>query len=620
MSRRSRGSQSSGYPSSQSAQPYKSVFGGQSQNEGIDLSTLPDPIAAAEESDVGDAYDYESLPPMPDDSDDDPDYDDRSVARSSRASRSARKSKTPAREKGKNPVREPSANIQRSKSSDARSRNRRRSSAQASASESREKDNDKLSDEELFEDELQADNVIADVARTSASPPPYRPNRFTGAPSTWRKYTESERRIAQSLEDMRARDLFVHLFNAFALKQRARMLRQEYPEGTDYWDTVSGVRVPTKPFEPNSRWTAWPMPANEVPRTEYEAAPTDDEEWTFKREPDPRPSSDLEEAITAVMMRIAKEKILERQWKLRKRHRKHQKSRNESTEPDLTDHGNDRPRPLVQADDDLARRQLLPEVRNIVTSLERVLDGLHEDRYTFGTSAVPSRRTSGIRSGGSHGTSSNQRRARPASQKAPRARKLTNAKWANVIKAPRRWHDVLGVALMSGISESVVERAAGRCAELFGGSTEIFQSLREGRVKRVIEEDEDGMETATWEFVQGETPSESGAEEEDADHPLAWLLPEVQDEAESESEKTVSKKFGSKNSPPPESSLLPSSAATAPAPEPTPPRPPGKRRKKTREELVCPFPDCPRHQAGFSRTWNLNLHLKRVHSDYEKPT
>lgn len=616
MSRRSRGFQSSGYPSPQSAQPYKSIFGGQSQNEDIDLSTLPDPVAAAEESDVGDSFDYEPLPPMSDDSDDDPDYDDRSVARSSRASRSAKKSKSSVRDKGKKPMREPNTNSQRSKSSDARSRSRRGSSTQASVSESGERGSDILWDEELYD--LRTDDVVTDVARTTESPISYRPNRFTGAPSTWRKYTESERRIAQSLEDMRARDLFVHLYNAFALKQRARRLREENPDGSEYWDTVSGVRVPTKPFEPNSRWTAWPMPADEVPRTEYEALPADAEEGIFKRQPDTRPSSDLEEEIMAVMMRTAKERILERKWKFGKRHRNCQQGRDESAKPDVTDY-DDEPRPLVQADDDLAQKQLLPEVRNIVTSLERVLNGLHEDRYTFGTSAVPSRRTSRIRSDGSHGTSSAQRRGRTASQKAPRARKLTNAKWANVIKAPRRWHDILGVALMSGIPESVVQRAAERCAELFGGSTEIFQPLREGRVKRVIEEDEDGRDISTWEFVLEESPSESETEEP-ANHPLAWLLPEVQDATESESEKTVSKKSAPKSLPSQESSSLASSAAPSSTPAPTHAQPPGKRRKKTREELVCPTPDCPRHVAGFSRTWNLNLHLRRVHSGYEKPT
>lgn len=50
----------------------------------------------------------------------------------------------------------------------------------------------------------------------------YRPNRWTGAPSTWRSLTSQERGLAASLDKIRDSDLSVHLYNAFALKKRAR--------------------------------------------------------------------------------------------------------------------------------------------------------------------------------------------------------------------------------------------------------------------------------------------------------------------------------------------------------------------------------------------------------------
>jgi hypothetical protein len=54
------------------------------------------------------------------------------------------------------------------------------------------------------------------------SPEPTRPNRWTGASATWASLTAQERGLAASLDHIRNADLSVHLFNAFALKKRAR--------------------------------------------------------------------------------------------------------------------------------------------------------------------------------------------------------------------------------------------------------------------------------------------------------------------------------------------------------------------------------------------------------------
>jgi hypothetical protein len=47
-----------------------------------------------------------------------------------------------------------------------------------------------------------------------------RENRFTGPASTWRDYTADERGLIASLDQERAGDLGVHLYNAHALKSR----------------------------------------------------------------------------------------------------------------------------------------------------------------------------------------------------------------------------------------------------------------------------------------------------------------------------------------------------------------------------------------------------------------
>jgi hypothetical protein len=47
-----------------------------------------------------------------------------------------------------------------------------------------------------------------------------RPNRWTGPGSTWRDLTAEERQTYAALKGVENRDLGVHLYNAFALKQQ----------------------------------------------------------------------------------------------------------------------------------------------------------------------------------------------------------------------------------------------------------------------------------------------------------------------------------------------------------------------------------------------------------------
>ena len=104
-----------------------------------------------------------------------------------------------------------------------------------------------------------AEHARVDADRADSDPPDLeRPNRFKGPASTWRDWTATDRDIAKSLDRLKAQDLSVHLYNAFALRARARKLRAEASEAArlarrDVW-------------EPPKAWTAWPMDANEVPR------------------------------------------------------------------------------------------------------------------------------------------------------------------------------------------------------------------------------------------------------------------------------------------------------------------------------------------------------------------
>lgn len=51
-----------------------------------------------------------------------------------------------------------------------------------------------------------------------------RPNRWRGPPQSWRTLTEQDRLTYNALERLRHQDLSVHLYNAFALKKRPRLL------------------------------------------------------------------------------------------------------------------------------------------------------------------------------------------------------------------------------------------------------------------------------------------------------------------------------------------------------------------------------------------------------------
>lgn len=53
-----------------------------------------------------------------------------------------------------------------------------------------------------------------------------RPNRWRGPRTTWRNYNSEEIATATALKEIQDRDLSVHLYNAFSLKQRYRRIKE----------------------------------------------------------------------------------------------------------------------------------------------------------------------------------------------------------------------------------------------------------------------------------------------------------------------------------------------------------------------------------------------------------
>ncbi|EDP50196.1 hypothetical protein KXW98_004645 [Aspergillus fumigatus] len=468
------------------------------------------------------------------------------------------------------------------------------------------------------------------------SSPSYRPNRFRGPESTWRKLTFEDRQNAQALEELRARDLAAHLYNAFALRVRAREIARQALESDKQLDE-------TEAFVPPKRWTAWPVPATEVPRPGEHLRRQIDDEWTLRMPPDPRPSAELEESIIAIMLKTAKDRFQARDWTTKgvgpnqkQRARSMSQTNDETTgiesewECDIDTTDAMELRPVVQADDDKSRRQLRPLTRNILTRFDQLLMGLHHARKggMTGDDSSASEWQSDTESAASNASHSRKRRkgekgersqsrgrkrSRRSSVRATSTTGRSRSVLASSARTPshsrgrsfdrdrrrsasrirrglRDWSEVLGVASIIGLPHAAVMRTARRCAALFGEDME-FRTFSEGQLQHSKEGD-----VNKWEYVENET-DESEPEQ---------IVP-------SPPSRTQSRKSRSRAASTIGSTSRPSSPTSEAAGSTQRLKGKGQHRK---QDIVCPVKSCPRHIDGFTRTWNLNLHMKRMHAGY----
>ncbi|KAI3324521.1 hypothetical protein HD806DRAFT_48083 [Xylariaceae sp. AK1471] len=146
-----------------------------------------------------------------------------------------------------------------------------------------------------------------------------RPNRWTGPPSTWQQLNSAEIDTLTALNEIRNQDLSVHLYDAFALKHRhdkgeTQGARLAKPVPNKDINIVTGQLVREDKWVPPKSWKAWPLPAQTVPHPEFMKRTDDaDEQFTFRKQGPYVPSTELEETISATMLRFAKEKFQARQ-------------------------------------------------------------------------------------------------------------------------------------------------------------------------------------------------------------------------------------------------------------------------------------------------------------------
>ncbi|OTB05706.1 hypothetical protein M426DRAFT_128554 [Hypoxylon sp. CI-4A] len=143
-----------------------------------------------------------------------------------------------------------------------------------------------------------------------------RPNRWRGPDSTWQFFNAEEINTYTALTEIRNRDLSVHLYNAFSLKQTYKRSQDGPVSGKDI-DKSTGQVVQLDDWLPQRTWTAWPMRADKVPSPQDFANDLHhdpNERFTLRKAIREMPSTALEEIIGARTLKMAKEKFNARPW------------------------------------------------------------------------------------------------------------------------------------------------------------------------------------------------------------------------------------------------------------------------------------------------------------------
>jgi hypothetical protein len=365
-----------------------------------------------------------------------------------------------------------------------------------------------------------------------------RPNTFRGNKKSWLRYTAAERGLAASLDQIRAGDLSIHLYNAHALKRRLRSQQNidesEPWQSKDRWIDDRGGQE----FFPRRRWTAWPLEPQDVPRKgERFGALLDDDEEDLRIKSklnDVAVSEELMEALVALVLKNAKERLRQRTEEhnsdikveeavdvdvpssIEATTEKIETSSDvdalseDSTQSsqDDTESGELR----VMEDDDMAQSLLKPTLQSLLAKLDALLIGLHHSRQNHVTSTahkgagdsgadiishVPNKKSKGkstAKSVAKRGRPLKYTHRRPGESYYDMHKRLrrhveeadseesASASGAEGLYTPqpglRDWSDLLGTAALVGWDPVVVQRAARRCAAIFDENMTLL-TLRE---------------------------------------------------------------------------------------------------------------------------------------------
>ncbi|KAJ5225349.1 hypothetical protein N7468_006574 [Penicillium chermesinum] len=475
-----------------------------------------------------------------------------------------------------------------------------------------------------------------------------RPNRWAGTPSAYYRAIAQERGVYDSLASNGSRNLSNHLYNAYALRHSSKVYREgtlETEEAED--DEVAAFR---------KRWVAWPMSAATVPCPSEPLYRKQADLGIYGKPADFRPSADLEDSIIASMMNTAQQRFKAREWdndglKINPEKRTAGPDDMDTMDEDKKDHddahlGAPVLKPVIQSDDDISRRQLLPLSRNVITQVDKLLMGLHHsirnrvddiessDDSATDEDASSSGRSKGNRKGRGRGRT--QSRGRKRARRGSRSERESNSRRNQRLSAIgdqgiegdkeedgenemrptmldrmalRDWSEVMGVASMIGLPAGAVKRASRRCADLFNQDM-TFRTLQEGRMEPVSRLPGSKLQYA---YIEDEIGSGTGP----AQKPRApSRVPPSQSKKAHSTILALSQGTG----PQPQSFPAGVPASSFPAPSssaalPTFPNTDGAAPRKP-DGHYCPFPTCKQHTHPFPRIWNFKLHLERKHPEY----
>ncbi|KAL9105230.1 MAG: hypothetical protein Q9227_009557 [Pyrenula ochraceoflavens] len=409
-----------------------------------------------------------------------------------------------------------------------------------------------------------------------------RPNRFLGPASTWRSWTDAERDVLKSLDQDRAQDLSIHLFNSFALKIRAKRQQRLFDSGVENEaDKLDNI------FKPPKVWTAWPLPPDEVPRESTSV----DFSIAVQGLQDSRPSAVLEEIIIARAQKLARERLRQRDVASSSPEMKGKNLSQETRRMPEREDALGQPNTTVSdkddcstssageeatsgyeqsivplSDDDQARTTLLPIARHTLNKLEDLLTGLHTIRssYALKPKRFPAQETSetGLDSDSSENLARNRKRklsragesktisilgkdhvqssdSKVSPQRAkpstlPNKSMRSSHKSAHDVQVSRLglrdWSEVIGTASLTGWSNAAVERAAERCSRLFD-QDQLFRTFHE----RSPERQANRMSFFTEHTASG---IQFASDEEPPSPPNGWLTAtEGESEVDTENER-----------------------------------------------------------------------------------
>lgn len=301
--------------------------------------------------------------------------------------------------------------------------------------------------------------------------PHIRPNRFAGRADRWKYYVAEELQLADYLEQLQNRDLAAHLYNAHALKRKARLDKEDLSliktwQGRNAW-LKSGNKLQFTDISgsvqrhliPARIWTAWPLPPEALPSTHepsFAAQRSQRSGWVIENTSSGDMGGQMQEELLAIFLRLAKEHLLTR--------------------------GNF----AVLADDTIAFGLLQPTINSILDDLDTLALAIYRTRLNHCGSGIYERFSQSELTSGAESTDATFG-SKPGPFEA-RTRKSRNRKRSSSapaqpdsdnesLKAAQEqkqnslglmdWSDVLGLAAIRGWNQGAIARTAQRCAALF---------------------------------------------------------------------------------------------------------------------------------------------------------